>query len=58
MPSWWEFPGRWGIRVTPTASGSWDSGSRRTDPFGRSRAYWNTYQLVQYVASSGGAVTL
>ena len=58
MPSWWEFAGRWGVRVTPTASGSWDSGSRRTDPFGRSRAYWNAYQLVQYVAASGGTVVL
>jgi hypothetical protein len=58
MPSWWGFAGRWGVRVTPTASGSWDSGSRRTDPFGRSRAYWNSYQLVQYVAASGGTVVL
>jgi hypothetical protein len=58
MPSWWGFDGRWGVRVTPTASGSWDSGSRRTDPFGRSRAYWNAYQLVQYVAASGGTVVL
>ncbi|WP_300611286.1 hypothetical protein [Trebonia sp.] len=58
MPSWWGFAGRWGVRVTPAFSGSWDSGSRRTDPFGRSRAYWNAYQLVQYVAASGGTVTL
>jgi len=58
IPSWWGFAGRWGVRVTPTASGSWDSGSRRTDPFGRSRAYWNAYQLVQYVAASGGTVAL
>lgn len=61
MPSWWGFAGRWGVRVNPTASGSWDNGSRRTDPFGRSRAYWNAYQLVQYVgnaAASGGTVTL
>jgi hypothetical protein len=58
MPSWWGFAGRWGVRVTPTASGSWDSGSRRADPFGRSRAYWNAYQLVQYVAGTGGTVAL
>jgi hypothetical protein len=58
MPSWWEFAGRWGVRITPTASGSWDSGSRRTDPFGRSRAYWNSFQLVQFVAASGGTVNL
>jgi hypothetical protein len=58
MPSWWTFPGRWGVRVTPMASGSWDSGSRRTDPFGRTRAYWNAYQLVQFVAARGGAISL
>jgi hypothetical protein len=58
MPSWWGFAGRWGVRVTPAASGSWDSGSRRTDPSGRSRAYWNAYQLVQYAAASGGTVVL
>jgi hypothetical protein len=58
MPSWWAFPGRWGVRVTPMASGAWDSGSRRTDPFGRTRAYWNAYQLVQFVAASGGAISL
>jgi hypothetical protein len=58
MPSWWTFAGRWGVRVTAMASGQWDSGSRRTDPFGRTRAYWNAYQLVQFVAASGGAITL
>jgi hypothetical protein len=58
MPSWWGFAGRWGVRVTPAASGSWDSGSRRTDPSGRSRAYWNAYQLVQYAAASGGTAAL
>jgi hypothetical protein len=49
-------PGRWGLRVTPMASGTWDSGSGRTDPFGRTRAYWNAYQLVEFVAASGGAI--
>jgi hypothetical protein len=58
MPSWWNFPGRWGVRVTPMASGEWDSGSRRTDPFGRTRAYWNAYQLVEFIAASGGTVSL
>ncbi len=58
MPSWWWFPGRWGVRVMPLASGTWDSGSRRTDPYGRTRAYWNTYQLVQFVASSAGTISL
>jgi hypothetical protein len=58
MPSWWTFSGRWGVRITPLASGEWDSGSRRTDPFGRSRAYWNAYQLVQFIAASSGTFTL
>src|SRR6516225_2671042 len=58
MPSWWSFPGRWGVRITPLASGQWDSGSRRSDPFGRTRAYWNAYTLVQFVAASAGAVSL
>ena len=39
MPSWWTFAGRWGVRVNRLAAGQWDSGTRRTDPFGRTRAY-------------------
>jgi hypothetical protein len=58
MPSWWWFPGRWGVRITPLAAGTWDSGSRRTDPYGRTRAYWNTYQLVSFIAASAGAISL
>lgn len=58
MPSWWTYPGRWGVRITPLASGQWDSGARRTDPFGRTRAYWNAYQLVEFIAASGDAQTL
>ena len=58
LPSWWSFAGRWGVRVTPTAAGTWDSGSRRTDPYGRSRGYWNAYQLVSYVAANAGTVSL
>jgi hypothetical protein len=58
MPSWWSFAGRWGVRITPLASGEWDSGSRRTDPFGRTRAYWNAYQLVNFIAASAGKSSL
>ncbi|MGB6305015.1 MAG: hypothetical protein WBF45_14825 [Acidobacteriaceae bacterium] len=58
MPSWWAFPGRWGVRITPLASGGWDSGSRRSDPFGRTRAYWNAYQLVAFIAASAGGFSL
>jgi hypothetical protein len=49
MPSWWIFPGRWGVRVMNRASGQWDSGTRRVDAFERSRGYWNAYQLVQFL---------
>ena len=58
MPSWWTFAGRWGVRVNRLAAGQWDSGTRRTDPFGRTRAYWNAYQLVQFIAASGGTLSL
>jgi hypothetical protein len=58
MPSWWNFSGRWGVRITPLAAGTWDSGTRRTDPYGRTRAYWNSYQLVSFVAASGGTFSL
>ena len=49
MPSWWMFPGRWGVRVMNRVSGQWDSGTRRTDAFERSRGYWNTWQLVAFL---------
>jgi hypothetical protein len=48
-PSWWAFPGRWGVRIKNSAAGSWDSGTRRTDQFERSRGYWNAYQLVAFL---------
>ena len=47
-PPWWKFPGRWGVWIQPVPLPSWDGGSRRFDPLGRSRAYWNTVQLVEY----------
>lgn len=40
-PAWWSYPGRWGIAVSSDSSG-WNSGGRRIDFIGRSRAYWNT----------------
>ncbi|WP_157655783.1 hypothetical protein [Burkholderia ubonensis] len=49
-PIWWDFIGRWGVRVASLPSSTWDNGSRRVDQFGRSRAYWNTVALVQYWA--------
>jgi hypothetical protein len=40
-PAWWPYPGRWGVAMA-SGSGGWDSGGRRIDFIGRSRAYWNT----------------
>jgi hypothetical protein len=55
LPFWWPFAGRWGIRVMNRASGQWDSGTRRVDQFERSRGYWNTYQLVGFLADPARA---
>jgi hypothetical protein len=52
LPFWWLFPGRWGVRVMNRAAGDWDSGTRRTDAFERSRGYWNTYQLVGFLGDA------
>jgi hypothetical protein len=49
MPSWWSYPGRWGVRVMNRSGGPWDSGTRRVDESERSRGYWNTYQLVSFL---------
>src|SRR5262249_17846697 len=58
MPSWWTFAGRWGVRVNRLAAGQWDSGTRRTDAFGRTMPYWNAHQLVQFIAASAGSISL
>ncbi len=55
MPSWWQYPGRWGVRVMNRLSGQWDSGTRRVDQFERSRGYWNTYQLVGFLSDPARA---
>ena len=56
MPSWWNYPGRWGVRVMNRADSQWDSGARRVDNFERSRGYWNTYQLVSFLSDPARAV--
>jgi hypothetical protein len=56
MPSWWSYPGRWGVRVMNRAGGQWDSGTRRVDDSERSRGYWNTYQLVSFLSDPARAV--
>jgi len=52
MPTWWNFPGRWGVLINRAMAGTWDSGTRRTDPFQRSRAYWNAWNLVQQIQNA------
>ncbi len=53
LPSWWGFVGRWGVRTQNRPATSWDSGTRRTDAFGRSRGYWNTYRLIEFLNAPG-----
>jgi len=45
-PSWWDFAGRWGVKVLKGTT--WDSGTHRVDRWGRSRGYWNAYHLVKF----------
>jgi hypothetical protein len=56
MPSWWAFPGRWGVRILNQITNEWDSGTRRVDNYGRSRAYWNTYRLVEFLNDPDRAI--
>lgn len=53
QPSWWDFPGQWGVRVPSTASGTWASGQRRVDAEGRCRGYWNTLRFLRDIALGG-----
>lgn len=53
QPSWWDFPGQWGVRVPSTASGTWASGQRRVDDEGRCRGYWNTLRFLRDVVLGG-----
>jgi hypothetical protein len=55
LPSWWSYPGRWGVRVQNRAAGQWDSGTQRVDSFDRSRGYWNTFQLVSFLSDPARA---
>lgn len=39
-PTWWDFRGRWGVRVRPAPmSGTWESGWQRVDERGRDWGY-------------------
>ncbi|HEX9888419.1 MAG TPA: hypothetical protein VGA69_02995 [Nitriliruptorales bacterium] len=45
-PAWWDYAGRWGVRVTPSTAGAWTHGDQRVDPQGRTLAYWNSAALA------------
>jgi hypothetical protein len=49
LPPWWDFPGRWGLRVEPSSAVRWDNGTHFRDLHGRSRAYWNTLALYRWM---------
>jgi len=49
FPPWWNFPGRWGLRVEPSSAVRWDNGTHFRDLHGRSRAYWNTLALYRWM---------
>lgn len=46
-PTWWDYTGRWGVRVAPSMTGSWASGDQRVDEFGRSWGYWHSLRFLQ-----------
>jgi hypothetical protein len=54
LPTWWDFSGRWGVRVAPGLSGTWASGDQRVDEHGRSWGYWHTLRFFEemHLASS------
>lgn len=46
-PTWWDFRGRWGVRVRPAPiSGTWESGWQRVDERGRDWGYFAGERLV------------
>jgi hypothetical protein len=49
LPPWWNFPGRWGLRVQPSSAVRWDNGTHFRDLHGRSRSYWNTLALYRWL---------
>ena len=49
LPPWWNFPGRWGVRVEPSMAVRWDNGTHFRDLHGRSGAYWNTLALYRWM---------
>jgi len=56
LPPWWQFPGRWGIRVEPSSDSRWDNGMRFRDAQGRTRSYWNTLALFAFISQDANAM--
>ena len=48
-PTWWDYSGRWGVRVPSALTGTWASGQQRVDKSGRCRGYWNTLRFLRDV---------
>lgn len=44
-PTWWDYSGRWGVRVMGGFGSGWQHGTRRVDEYERSWAYWNGLRL-------------
>jgi len=52
-PAWWDYVGRWGIRVRNLpASGTWESGWQRIDAAGRDWGYFAAERLL--IVRNGG----
>ncbi|MBI2709425.1 MAG: hypothetical protein HYX34_06985 [Actinobacteria bacterium] len=52
-PSWWDFPGRWGVRVSPRLDSTWASGTQRVDELARCRGYWHTLRFLSDILLAG-----
>ena len=52
LPPWWDYGGRWGVKLGNPNSPGWDSGTRRADRYDRSRGYWNARELVWFVSQN------
>ena len=47
QPAWWDYSGRWGVRVAPGLSSTWASGDQRVDEAGRSWGYWHALRVFE-----------
>jgi hypothetical protein len=47
QPAWWDYSGRWGVRVAGGMSSTWANGDQRVDEFGRSWGYWHALRVFE-----------